>query len=235
MQQNQHTETLIAGISSMATRYVLLELAEFYEGVTGQRVMIESVGGVEAAGRVENGELFDFTVLASDAIERLFTAGRLVPKTRVDVARSDIAIAVAAGAAHPAVDTEEKLREAVASAGRIGYSTGPSGVHLTRLFERWGVSGRGAPRFVQAPPGMPVGQLLVRGEVDLGFQQLSELIHLPGIEIVGSLPSDVQSTTVFSAAICAVSSRQEAAKQFLAFVSGRQADAIKRENGMEPC
>lgn len=224
----------ISGISSMATRNVLDELAREYGRLSGQRVVIESVGGIEAARRVEEGEVFDVVVLASDAIDRLAAAGRVAPGSRVDLVHSGVAIAVASGAPRPDIGTEAALREAILSARAIGYSTGPSGSYLLRLFERWGIAGRIAPRIVQAPPGVPVGVLIARGEVELGFQQLSELMHLPGIDVIGALPDDIQITTVFSAAICTASAKREAAQALLSFLASSQVDAVKLRHGMEP-
>lgn len=224
----------INGISSMATRSVLDELVQQYGQLSGQRVCIESVGGVAAAKRVEEGEAFDVVVLASDVIERLGTAGHVVPGSRVDLARSGVAIAVASGAPRPDIDTEAALREAILGARTIGYSTGPSGSHLVRLFERWGIAERIASRIVQAPPGVPVGALIARGEVELGFQQLSELMHVPDIDVIGPLPGDIQIATIFSAGICTVSAKRHAAKALLSFLASSEAEATKLRHGMEP-
>jgi molybdate transport system substrate-binding protein len=224
----------IRGISSMAMRDVLAELAEAYEQRSRQHVAIVSTGGVDAARRISNGEVFDFVVLAADAIEQLAANGKIVPGTRTDLARSGVAIAVAAGAPRPDVRSEAALREAILRARSIGYSTGPSGAHLARLFERWDIADAIASRIVQAPPGVPVAALIVRGEVELGFQQLSELMHVPGIDVVGPLPPNVQSVTVFSAAICAASKQAATTKALLSFLASPQVDAAKRRYGMEP-
>ncbi|HEY2022705.1 substrate-binding domain-containing protein [Paraburkholderia sp.] len=224
----------ITGISSMATRQVLAELAASYGRRTGQAVAIESVGGVDAARRVENNEVFDIVILASDAMERLVAAGCVDGASRVVLARSGIAVAVAARDTHPDIASEAALRDAILGARSVGYSTGPSGTHLLKLFERWGIAGRIAPRIVKAPPGVPVGTLVARGEVALGFQQMSELIHVPGIDVLGELPSAVQSTTTFTAAICTVSRQPEAAQALLAFLASRDAGGAKLQNGMSP-
>ena len=224
----------ITGISSMATRQVLAELVEEYERRLGQAVTIESVAGVAALRRVQDGEPFDIVVLAADAIDRLAAAGRIDPGSRVDVAHSGVAIAVAAGTPQPAIGTEAAVRDAVLAARSIGYSTGPSGVHLSRLFERWGIAEAIAPRIVQAPPGVPVGALVACEEVELGFQQLSELMHLPGIEVIGSLPPEIQIITVFSAAVCTASEQHEVAQEFLTFLTCPNADSVKHRHGMEP-
>jgi molybdate transport system substrate-binding protein len=225
---------VITGISSMAMRHVLAELGDVYARQAQQRVEIVSVGGVEAARRVQDGEAFDFVVLAADAIERLADAGRVDPGSRTDLARSGVAIAVAAGAARPDIGSESAVRDAIMKARSVGYSTGPSGAHLARLFERWGIADAIAARLVQAPPGVPVGALVARGDVELGFQQLSELMHLPGIDVIGALPPQIQVDTVFSAAICVASSCPAAAAALLSFLASAEAAATKRRHGMEP-
>jgi molybdate transport system substrate-binding protein len=230
----QTNDEPITGISSMATRHVLTELADAYTRQRGQRVTIVSVGGVDAARRVQEGAAFDFVVLAADAIEQLASAGRVDPASRTDLSRSAVAIAVAAGATRPDVGSETAVRDAVLHARSIGYSTGPSGAHLVRLFERWGIADAIAPRIVQASPGVPVGTLVAGGDIELGFQQLSELMHLPGIDVVGLLPPEIQAATVFSAAVCTASKRPAAAKALLAFLASSAADPAKRRHGMEP-
>ena len=224
----------ITGISSMAMRHVLAELGDAYERQSGQPVDIIAVGGIDAARRVDQGEAFDFVVLAAEVIEELAAGGRVAPGSRTDLARSAVAIAIAAGATRPDVSTESAIRDAVLRARSIGYSTGPSGAHLVRLFERWGIADVIAPRIVQAPPGLAVGTLVARGDVELGFQQLSELMHLPGIEVIGLLPPEIQVATVFSAAVCTVSSCPAAAGALLSFLASPEADATKRRHGMEP-
>ncbi|EGC99267.1 molybdate transport system substrate-binding protein [Burkholderia sp. TJI49] len=234
MEQAVRTDVAVTGISSMATRPLLVRLAAAYAEDTGCRVAVTSVGGVDAAKRVQAGEPFDFVVLASDAIARLAADGRVVADSRVEVARSGIAVAVAAGAERPDIDTEAAVRDAVLRARRIGFSTGPSGVHLNRLFARWGLTDALAPRIVQAPPGVPVGMLIASGEVDLGFQQLSELMHVPGVAVVGALPDAIQAMTVFAAAVCDSARDRAAAARFLAYLASPQAATVKREHGMEP-
>ncbi len=221
-------------ISSMATRNVLADLTERYAQDSRQSVSVESVGGVDAARRVMDGEPFDVVVLAADAIDRLAAAGRIVAGSQREIARSHVAIAVAAGAAHPDISTGPAVRSAILAARSIGYSTGPSGSHLLRLFERWGIAGAIAPRVVQAPPGVPVGSLVASGEVQLGFQQLSELMHLPGLDVVGILPSDIQVVTAFSAAVCVASTQAAQAQAFVSFLASPLAASVKLVHGMEP-
>lgn len=224
----------IRGISSMATRELLAELAAVYGQRAGEAVRIESVGGVDAARRVQGGEAFDLVVLASDAIDRLAAGGAVLADSKVDLVHSPVAVAVREGTALPDVGSEDALRRTVQAAATIGYSTGPSGAALLRLFERWGLAADLQPRLVQAPPGVPVGALVASGEVALGFQQLSELIHQGGIALAGVLPQPVAIVTTFSGAVCAGSSRAESARRLLAFMASPDADGAKRRQGMEP-
>lgn len=222
--------TRLTGISSMATRALLADLADDYGRQQGVDWSVESVGGVDAARRVLAGEDFDLVVLASDAIDRLVAAGRVLAASKVDLVRSGVAVAVRSGAPLPDIGSEAALREAVRAAPNIGVSTGPSGVALLQLFQRWGI----APTIVQAPPGVPVGTLVARGEVALGFQQASELMHIDGITVLGPLPPAVQIDTVFSAGRSSGCKQSAAADQMLAFLCSPQAAETKRRHGMSP-
>ena len=218
----------------MATRQLLADLVAQYQQIHAQPITCESVGGVDVAKRVQAGEAFDVVMLAANAIEQLLASGKLVVGSRVDLVRSGVAVAVKAGAACPDIGSEEAVKQAILAASSISYSTGPSGVHLARLFERWGIAEAIKPRIKQAPPGVPVGSLVAAGEVALGFQQLSELTGLPGIQVLGPLPPAIQVITVFSAAVSATSSQGDAAAALLAFMGSEAAGAVKRRNGMEP-
>jgi molybdate transport system substrate-binding protein len=228
------TTERITGISSMATRALLAELAGAYERHAHRTVTIESVGGVDAARRVAAGEAFDVVVLASDAIDKLLAAGHIVAGSKVDLVHSGVAIAVRSGMPRPDIGSEDALRRAVQAARRIGYSTGPSGVQLGKLFERWGIAAEIKDRVVQASPGVPVGTLVARGEVELGFQQLSELMHLSGIDVLGPLPPTIQIVTTFSAGICAASRQPDAVRAMLEFMRSPEAAEAKRRQGMDP-
>ena len=218
----------------MATRQLLAELVADWQQRSGDSVAIESVGGVDAARRVQAGEPFDMVVLASDAIDKLIASGHVVAGSKVDLVHSGVAACVQAGAPRPDIGSEEAVRRAVQGARSIGYSTGPSGVALTRLFERWGIAEDVRQRTVQAPPGVPVGTLVARGDVALGFQQFSELMHLQGIDVIGPLPDAIQITTTFSAGVCTASSQGEAVRRMLAFMASPEAAPAKRRHGMDP-
>ena len=234
--QNTHSLT-ITGISSMATRQLLAALVADYKKQVDVAINIESVGGVDAAKRVMNsaltGEAFDVVILASDAIDKLIAAGHIDPTSKVNLVNSGVAVAVRAGTTPPDISSEAAVKAAVLAAKTISYSTGPSGVALAKLFERWGIAETIANRIVQAPSGVPVGSLVAKGEVELGFQQLSELIHLDGIRIVGPLPPEIQITTTFSAGVCTASKQAGAVREMLAYMASPAAVAAKQRQGME--
>jgi len=221
-------------ISSMATRQMLAELAGAYQKRAACRVTITSIGGLEAVRRVRAGEPIDIVVLAAHVMEELEASGHLVPLSRAALARSSIAVAIRSGEERPRIGDAEAVKQAVLKARKVSYSTGPSGDRLKQLFAHWGIADAISARLVQAPPGVPVGSLLANCEADLGFQQLSELVDLPGIDIIGLLPPEIQSETVFSAAIASRSSKPDQARALIEFLASPDTAATKRRHALEP-
>ena len=224
----------LAGLSSMATRRILADLAQDYEARKGIHADIRSMGGVEAAKLVRAGEATDIVVLASKVMGALEAEGHLAKGSVKDFARSKIGIAVRAGARLPSVESEQAVKQAVLNARRICYSTGPSGDHLKALCEKWGIADSVLARALVAPPGVPVASLVANGEADLGFQQLSELIGQAAIEVVGPLPPEIQAVTVFSAGVSAKAPDPEGARALVAFLASAETGPTKRRHGMEP-
>jgi molybdate transport system substrate-binding protein len=225
-------------LSSMATRDVLGALVALYERANAQGVAAEAAGGVDVAKRIQQGEAVDVVVLASNAIDKLIADGKLIAGDlaggRVDLVKSGIALAVRAGAPAPSIATEAEVRRAVLAAKSLSFSTGPSGVYLEKLFERWGVLAELRDRIVVPPPGVAVGSLVAEGRAELGFQQLSELLPLAGITVLGGLPDAVQSITTFSGGVSAGSGNPDAARALLAFMASPAVADVKRRFGMEP-
>jgi molybdate transport system substrate-binding protein len=224
----------IVGISSMATRQILAELGGAYQRKTGRSVAIESVGGVDAARRIRAGESFDIIVLADDAMKQLEADACLKSGSRAGFAESAITVAVRAGAKPPALADEAGTKAAILAARSICYSTGPSGTHVIKLLEKWGIDRQMAESIVKAPPGVPVGTLVARGEAELGFQQLSEFLDVPGIEVAGPLPPEIQSLTLFSCGVGARASNEAGARDLIDYLTSAEADDAKRRHGMEP-
>lgn len=224
--------TTLTGISSMATRQVLAEMAAAYEQRTGVQVKLESVGGVDAAKRVQAGEAFDIVVLARDAMDKLAEGGHLDAGRRCAIVDSAVALAVRAGAPKPDISSEAALRAALLAARAVGYSSGPSGNALLKLVERWGLTDTLKGRLVQATPGVPVGQLVASGEVDLGLQQLSELMGVHGITLLGGMPAGLEIVTTFVGAVAGTSTQAGEARALLRFFCADDNAALKLRLGM---
>jgi molybdate transport system substrate-binding protein len=224
-------------ISSMATRHVLADLTAAAAAERLARVDVESVGGVDAAERVAGGEPFDLVFLAGGAMSRLAAEGHVDPATVTPLVRSQVAIAVPSGSSEkaarpdgPAFTDAAGMRDALRRANRIGYSTGPSGTALVKMIKEWGMSAEVGDRLVQARPGIPVARALAEGEVDLGFQQLSELVGQPGVRILGVMPDDCAIDTVFSGGVATASADQARARQVLSFFASGAVDPIKLQH-----
>lgn len=220
-------------LSSMAAREVLAELIRGFSAHSGQPVTAEAAGGVEVAKRIQAGDDADVVVLADTAIDKLIEAGAL-RAGRVDLVRSGVAVAVRSGAPRPDISSEAAVKAAVEAASSLSFSTGPSGVYLEKLFARWGILERVRPRIVVPPPGVPVGSLVAGGQAALGFQQLSELLNVAGIQVLGPLPAAIQTITTFSAAISERSEQSRLAAQLLSYMCQPAASAVKQRYGMEP-
>ncbi|WP_417509360.1 substrate-binding domain-containing protein [Microbacterium sp.] len=223
-------------ISSMATRHVLADLAAAAAEAGLPEVEIESVGGVDAAARVADGDAFDLVFLASGALTKLASSGH-VSGTVVPLMLSQTAVALPSDSSEPATRPEgpafadaSELREALRSANRIGYSTGPSGTALVKMIDGWGLTLELDERLVQARPGIPVAKSLADGDVDLGFQQLSELVGQPGVRILGVMPSDCAIDTVFAGAVAAASDSPEKAAEVLTFLASDAVRGIKEQH-----
>ena len=226
--------TPIKVMTSLATKDFLAEYLVQYQADTGQALTYENAGGVEIARRARADEAFDVVVLASGVIDALQAEGKLISGSKVEVVKSSATVAVPAGAPWPDIGTEEALKRAILAAPSVCYSTGPSGVYLEKLFAQWGIADAIKAKLVIAPPGVPVGSLLAAGRAALGFQQLSELIHIAGIEVVGPLPPPIALITTFAAGISPTCKQIKEARKLLAAMAAPAATAAKRKHGLEP-
>ena len=222
----------MTGISSMATRQLLVELARANASAGGTPLALESMGGVDAAKRVQAGDAFDVVFLASDAISKLIDSGYVIKGSRIDLVRSQVAVAIKAGAAAPSIATEADVRQAVLDAASVGYSTGPSGTALVALFERWGIMADMQSKLRQARAGLPVAGMVASGDVKLGFQQRSEMIDALGIQVIGDLPDEIAIVTIFSGGVCSASKRSDEARALLSAFAAPIHAAIKLQHGM---
>jgi molybdate transport system substrate-binding protein len=222
-------------ITSMASRELLKDLCARYQNESQQAVIVDAAGGVDVAKRLRAGEFVDVAVLSRNSIDDLAREKILLLDSVTDIANSGIAVAVAAGAAAPDISSEDALRRAVLEASSVSYSSGPSGVYLEKRFALWGVLDQIRPRILVPPPGVPVGSLVANGKVALGFQQLSELINVDGIRVLGPLPAALQLLTTFSGAIASRSIESGAARRLLHYLASPQAAEVKAHFGMQHC
>jgi molybdate transport system substrate-binding protein len=184
--------------------------------------------------RLQSGESADVVILASSALEELVKNHKVIPGTRVDLARSVIAVAVRAGAPKPDISTLEGLKRTLLAAKSIAYSDSVSGVYLsTELFPRLGIAEAIRSKCKRIDIGM-VGTVIARGDAEIGFQQLSELLPIAGIDIVGPIPREAQKITVFSGGVVVNSKQPAIAKQFLLFLASPEAAAAIKKSGMQP-
>lgn len=222
-------------LASIALKGAYLELAPRFEKASGARLATEWAGTDPIMKRMQAGESADLVIAPAKLIDQLIVLGRIVRGSRRDIARSGVGVAVKKGAPRPDIGSSDALKRALLAAKSIAYSSGPSGVYLAGLFERMGIAEALRPKVTQTPPGTFVGELVARGEAEIGFQQVAELFHVGGaIDFVGQLPPDIQQITVFSGGIHAAAAAPDAARELLQFLAGPEAEEVIRRKGMEP-
>jgi molybdate transport system substrate-binding protein len=221
-------------MASLAVKEVVLELIPAFEQSSDHKVTMIWAGTEAITKRISGGEVVDIVLIAAPNIEKLISEGRLVAGSRADVAKSGIGVAVRAGLPKPDISSGEAVKQAVLAATSVAYSSGPSGFYLADLFKKMGIADQIKDKVKQTPSGVQVGEVVARGEADLGFQQVSELLHLKGIDYLGPLPADIQHITVFSAGLHTAATAPDAAKALIKFLTGPEAGPIVRKSGMEP-
>ncbi len=223
----------ITVMASAAFNEAYQVLVPAFEKASGHKVTTIHAPSVDMMTRLKGGETVDIVIMAAPAIDELITDGRIVPGSRADLAKSGVGVAVRAGAPKPDISSADALKRALLAAKSVAYSTGPSGVYLAGLFERMGIADELKPRIKQLK-GIPVGEVVARGDADIGFQQVSELLPIKGIDYIGSLPAEIQQITVFSAGLHAKAGNPDAAKALVKFLTAPEAAPIIRKTGMEP-
>ncbi len=226
--------TTINVLSSNAIKAAYTELVPHFERASGHKVATVWAGTNDILKRMKANETYDLMIMARPTLDGLAREGKVVAGSQVDLVTSGIGVAVRAGAPKPDISSGEALKRALLAAKSIGYSQGPSGVYLIKLFERWGIADTIRSRVLQTQPGNPVGEAVARGEAEIGFQQVSELLPIAGISFVGPLPADIQEVTTFAGGIHAAAKEVDAAKAWVKFITSPAAAAAIRRSGMEP-
>ena len=221
-------------VGSPGFREAYTELLPGFEKTTGNKVTTIWGGVTEVAGRVADGETADIVILPVAQIDDLIARGKLMAATRVVVAKSGVGVAVKRGAPKIDISSGDGVRKALLAAKSIAYSTGPSGAHMADLIRKWGIADQLRARIVISPADTPVGVVVARGGAEIGFQQVSELLHVKGIDYLGPLPADIQETTVFAAALHKDARSPDAARALINFLSAPAAAPVIRNAGMDP-
>ena len=219
-------------MSSAAMKAAYLELVPGFEHATGHKVVTNWIPGVDLMQRVKDGETCDLVIMQASSIDELIRLGRLTDGSRVDLARSGVGVAVRTGATRPDISSADAVKRTLLAAKSLAYSTGPSGVYVLGLFQRLGIADELRSRSRQIK-GEPVGAVVARGEAELGFQQVSELLPVPGIDMIGPLPPAIQQITVFAAGLHVGAKEPAAATALAKFIAAPAAAAIIRKTGME--
>ena len=221
-------------LASGATKEAYVELVPEFEKSSGHKVVTTWTGSANIKKQIAAGEVYDLVIVPGPVIDGFIKQGKVVPGSRVDLMKSGIGVGVRAGAPKPDINSSEGLKMTVLAAKSIGYSTGPSGVYVVSLFERMGIGDQVKPKLKQVPSGVRIGTFITSGEAEIGFQQISELIHAPGVDYLGPLPPDVQKITVFSAGIHSGAKQPEAAKGLIKILTSPAAASVIKKHGMEP-
>jgi molybdate transport system substrate-binding protein len=221
-------------LGSPAVKDAYTELLPAFEKSSEHKVAITWAGTVDINNRIQAGETTDLVIIAANSLDAMIKNGKVVAGSRVDLAKSGVGMAVRAGAPKPDISSVDAFKRTLLAAKSIGYSTGPSGVYLTGLFQRLGVADEIKPKLKQIAPGLPVGELVARGEAEIGFQQVPELIHFPGVDLVGPLPAAIQEITTFSGGIHVGAKEVDGAKALVKFLTSPAAVPALKKAGMEP-
>src|SRR5579859_3641751 len=210
-----------------------------FERATGHRVITAygpSMGTTQNAipVRLERGEPADVLILVGYALGELIKQGKVVRDSRVDLVNSNIGVAVKSGAPRPDISSADALKRALLAAKSVAYSDSASGVYIsTEMFERLGIAEAMKDK-ARKIPATPVGEIVAHGDAEIGFQQISELKAVTGIDIVGPLPESLQKITVFSAGIASVSKEPEAGRALIQFLASPAARRAIVDSGLEP-
>jgi molybdate transport system substrate-binding protein len=223
------------GLCSNGVREAVLDLLPEFERASGVTVDIIWASTNMLMDQIAAGASGDLTILTAEAIDELIAQGKVASGSRVDLVRSEIGVAVRAGAAKPDIATAEALKAALLAAKSICYSkTGISGTYFPTVLDRLGIAAQVASKIVNPPTGVFVGTVVANGEAELGFQQISELLPVPGIDIIGPLPDAVQKVTVFSSGIFSDAGDAATARALVKALTADNMHALYREKGLTP-
>lgn len=214
---------------------VIEELGPQFERATGHRLVV-SYGLAAVLGRqIEEGESFDLAILAPPQVDSLIAQGRIAAESRVVLARSGMGVMVRAGAPKPDVGTVAAFRQTLLGAKSIAFPPqGQSGIYLVGLIERLGLTEALKDKLKPIASGPLTGETVAKGEAEIGITPIGELLAVPGVDLVGPLPAEVQHHILQTAGISAAAAQSAAAREFVSFLTAKEAAEVIRTKGMEP-
>ena len=221
-------------IAANALKDGYAELVASFEKSGEHKVATTWTGTLNATKKVGDGEIFDLVIIGSSNIDQLIAAGKLVAGSRVDFAKAGVGVAVRAGLPKPDVSNSDAVRAAVLDAKSVAYSAGPSGAYIVELLKKMGIAEQIAAKVKQPSSGAEVAALLARGEVDLGFAQVSEVLNVPGIVDLGPLPASIQNYTIYAIGVHTAAPAPDAAKALIQHLRASEAAPAIKKMGMEP-
>ena len=224
----------ITVIGSTAMTEFIEAVAPIFEQASGHKVKASFLSGSLLPVKVKEGAPADLIVTTPESIEDLVKAGKVVAGSRVDFVRSGAGVAVRAGAPKPDVSTPEAFKNALLAAKSVGISKGPSGFYMLSLLERLGIADAVKAKAVFTEPGQRVGLVIASGQAEIGVQQITELLAMPGIDYVGPLPSALQTTIIYATARSANAKETAAAEEFVKFLSSKSVVPSARKMGLDP-
>ena len=220
-------------LASGAVKEAALELFPQFEKTSGHKVAVTWAGTVDIKKKVAAGEAFDLVIVAAPELDTFIKDGKIAAGSKVDIVRSSIGVAVKPGTPKPDLSSGDSLKKALIAAKSVGYSTGPSGVHMKSLFEKMGIADEIKAKSKVTPPGTPVATVIRSGDAEIGFQQVSELIHEAGIDFLGPIPADVQKITVFSSGVFAGAKAPTEARLLQKYLTAPAAAPAIKKHGLE--
>jgi molybdate transport system substrate-binding protein len=221
-------------LASTAIKYAYLELLPQFETATGHKVTVAWSSTPDIQKRIAAGEAADLVILGSNGTEELIKQGKLAAASRADFAKSGIGVAVRAGAPKPDISSADAVKKSVLAAKSVAYSAGASGIYLVGMFQKLGVSEEVKSKTATVKPGEPVGEVVARGDAEIGFHQVSELIPVKGIQILGPLPPEIQNITVFAGGVHTGAKEADAAAALVKFLTAPPATSTLKQHGLEP-
>ncbi|HEY1311533.1 MAG TPA: molybdate ABC transporter substrate-binding protein [Pseudolabrys sp.] len=224
-------------LTAGAFKQVVLALVPDYERQTGNHVTVDNGTTGQLKSRIDGGEAFDIVVITPAVVDEMTASGKVVAGSKINLASVGIGVVVKEGAPKPAIGTVDEFKEALLKSKTVAYidpaSGGSSGIYVDKLLEKLGIANQIRPK-AKLKKGGYVAELIASGEAELGIHQISEIVPVKGVTLVGPLPKEIQNTTVYAAGLSASTKEKDAAKELIDYLSGADAAAVLKSKGMDP-